>query len=1100
MDFPLAVYLLLIDFNDFPVNGKFVDSQSLMSMRSIYLKFFWITCLQGLSILSIQAQEIIRQAGPVELSIEEITVAQGLSQGMIHGLEVDLKGYLWIATKDGLNRYDGTHFHIFRHDQHDTNSIASNYIRSLHIDEKGLIWVGTNASGLDLYDPAKAGFIHFGNLLASPSTPSFQSISWIYSDPSGKILVWDDTGENCKILIPGAGKNLFSKEVWQIKSFGQVYQQQEAMPAPTGNEMLGFSSDGALLHVHQQKLYALYPDHAKILSLMEPGARHANDEITSLSPIQYFMGDQHRLFCFSPGQNLMYKWDEHTSAFLPWIRFQEDYSIHPPRIFVDHSDRIWHNIAVTPMQRIDPQHGIYQFMDITRHHFAGTSATDFVITCEDQQHNLWAATSGNGIIKISSRNDQFIRLSTRTHDSLGIRVVRNGFSFMIHDQISTAQGEKLLKQIESNGLVPISPYTEDNLGRLWCLAVRHQDQQNYLISIDQHDLTFSIKPFTLCQQSAYENAASIMFDREGKMWIGAECINGEARLIRYDQTSGVQDVFPFPVQVIHNEHAFITDLYVDDQNVFWIGTKQGLFTFNPTTSSWKYKHVDPANPEALSHNQILSICPDPELPGQYLWIGTDGGGLNKMDIKAETFRHYTTTNGLPNNVIYAVQSDQHNKLWLSTNFGLCRFDPVNNEIWSFTFEDGLPGNEFNRLEYGKTTDGRLYFGGIEGGALFDPEVFYTPAVSSPVVINRLKLSNKEVIYKSGLESETGKEYKLPQPLEFCQKLTFPYTERMITLGFSLLDFTNPVGNKYRYKLEGFNDEWIDAGELNEAVFTNLNPGTYTFLVSGRNSDHLWSEPAKMELVIRSPWWATWWFRSIMGILVAIGIYTFYRYRLQQAMKIQHLRNRIAADLHDEIGSTLSSISLAGTVIQHKLKGQHTEVDGFLDKINYNTQKMMEAMSDIVWAVNTKNDRFEQVLHRMRAFAVEILEPKDVLVHFNVSPQLSQLVLDMQQRKNLYLVFKEVIHNSAKYAQCENVWVTLAYIHGQLIMRVRDDGVGFNVDPTYHNTQSRINSEFKSGMGGNGIQNMHQRALELKGKLGINSSPGHGTEVSLVFSV
>ncbi|HEY3386394.1 MAG TPA: triple tyrosine motif-containing protein, partial [Saprospiraceae bacterium] len=517
--------------------------------------------------------------------------------------------------------------------------------------------------------------------------------------------------------------------------------------------------------------------------------------------------------------------------------------------------------------------------------------------------------------------------------------------------------------------------------------------------------------------------------------------------------------------------------------------------------AWKTFQVDHTREDALSNIHVLTICPDPKEPAKYLWIGTDGGGLNKLNISTGTFTHYSTSNGIPNNVIYAVQSDVHNNLWLSTNLGLCRFDPVSEEVWSFTIEDGLPGNEFNRMEYGKGSDGRLYFAGVEGVISFDPEDFYRTSSSSPIVINRLKLSNKEVRYSAGISGELKGDYHLSAPLELSQQLTFPYTERMITLGFSLLDFTNPDGNKYRYKLEGFNEEWIDAGDLNEAVFTNLSPGTYKFMVSGCNSNNIWSDPASLQLIIRPPWWATWWFRSILFMLVAAGVYGFYQYRLQQAMKIQHLRNRIAADLHDEIGSTLSSISLAGTVIQHKLKGKYQEVDGLLNKINNNTQTMMEAMSDIVWAVNTRNDRFDQILHRMRAFAVEILEPKDVMVHFEVNPHVIPLLLDMQQRKNLYLIFKEVIHNAAKYAQSNNVWVNLNYTYGKLLMEVRDDGVGFEVDPIHNAKLTRNTIEtFSSSKGGNGIRNMFQRAVELKGKLEIQSSPGEGTKVSLAFGV
>src|SRR5688500_7587421 len=154
----------------------------------------FIICIVAGSTLSSPAQQVLREIDPAELSIEEFGVAQGLSQGMVHGLQVDLKGYLWIATKDGLNRYDGNHFHVLRHDPGDSNSIASNYIRSLHIDDKGLIWVGTNNAGLDLYDPANSKFIHFGSTLKSSTGSNIQCVTRIISDPSGKIIIWDGTG------------------------------------------------------------------------------------------------------------------------------------------------------------------------------------------------------------------------------------------------------------------------------------------------------------------------------------------------------------------------------------------------------------------------------------------------------------------------------------------------------------------------------------------------------------------------------------------------------------------------------------------------------------------------------------------------------------------------------------------------------------------------------------------------------------------------------------------------------------------------------------------------------------------------------------------
>ncbi len=1068
-------------------------------MRSISFLVILVSFLSAVIPLCVSAQERITQGPTVELKIEELGVAQGLSQGMIHGLDVDLKGYLWIGTKDGLNRYDGNHFHVFRHDPQDTNSIASNYIRSLHIDDRGLIWVGTNASGLDLYDPTQMRFIHFGNTM-NPASPSMiQSVARIFSDPSGRVLIWDGTGDHCEILVPIPGADPMSINSWKLQSLDDLYQLPKGIPILMIYNMTGFGADGALIFGHQGNLYGLYPDHVKVMTKDVKKIYTPSGIVENLSSSHYFLDTRHHLYSISLSDRLVYKWDMQADSFQSLLQLPQDYPTDSYRFFVDHRNRIWSNGSAIPLYRIDTQQRMCQRTEVTRYLYAGTSAHDFSIVCEDHQHNLWASTGGNGIIKITSRNDQFNRKFFSSEKYLINRIVKNGFSFRVDDTFSSTQSKTLEDRLISLGIRLISPFAEDSKHRLYCVALDERRPQHFLIQINPGDFTFSKTPIDICMRPVDEASISIMFDRDDELWIATECIDRTATLMRLDDLPDEKDIFDFPLEVIRNEHAFVTDWYVDAANIFWIGTKQGLFRFNPNTKEWKHFRVDHSQANALSHNHILSICPDPATPDKYLWIGTDGGGLNKMDIRSETFSHYTTKDGLPNNVIYAVQSDAHNNLWLSTNLGLSRFDPVTADVWSFTVDDGLPGNEYNRREYGKANDGRLYFGGVEGVTSFDPEVFYISSDPSPIVINRLKLSNKEISYTTLTKGDAGQDYQLPAPLEHLQKLTFPYTERMITLGFSLLDFTNPAGNKYKYKLEGFNNEWIDAGEINEAVFTNLNPGSYTFLVSGRNSNNVWSDPAKLQLIIRSPWWGTWWFRIFVLAIVAGGVYAFYRYRLQQAMKLQHLRNRIAADLHDEIGSTLSSISLAGTVIRHKLKANHPEVDGLLHKINHNTQKMMEAMSDIVWAVNTKNDRFDQVLHRMRAFAVEILEPNDISIHFDSSPNITHLQLDMQQRKNLYLIFKEVIHNAAKYAQCQNVWVTLEHTHGRLKMEVKDDGIGFDLLPVKE--PGRINHDIAiQKMGGNGIVNMYTRADELKGKLEMQSSPGEGMIVSLTFLV
>ncbi len=232
---------------------------------------------------------------------------------------------------------------------------------------------------------------------------------------------------------------------------------------------------------------------------------------------------------------------------------------------------------------------------------------------------------------------------------------------------------------------------------------------------------------------------------------------------------------------------------------------------------------------------------------------------------------------------------------------------------------------------------------------------------------------------------------------------------------------------------------------------------------------------------------------ILLFVILVGIILFFRYQINQSRKIEKMRNRIASDLHDDIGSTLSSISISSTIIQNNLTNPTSEVNTLLHQISENTDNMMEAMSDIVWSINTKNDHFENLADRMRGYAVQILEPLNCNLIFDTNENLIQLKLDPEQRKNIYLIFKEAINNAAKYADCKNVWVNIFKKGNKLFLQIKDDGKGFDMIQSLN-----VEKEYK--FGGNGIANMQQRAAELKATLTINSEVNVGTEINFELKV
>jgi signal transduction histidine kinase len=308
---------------------------------------------------------------------------------------------------------------------------------------------------------------------------------------------------------------------------------------------------------------------------------------------------------------------------------------------------------------------------------------------------------------------------------------------------------------------------------------------------------------------------------------------------------------------------------------------------------------------------------------------------------------------------------------------------------------------------------------------------------------------------------------------------------MFRIDFSILDFADPEKKKYRYFLEGYDRDWIDAGNLESATYTNLDPGLYTFRVRGIDGDGFpAANEASIRIRITPPWWKTWWFRTLVIIGFGSFFYGLYRFRLYQAMKVIKLRDRIALDLHDEIGSTLNSIAFFGEVAK-RLIPEENQAHDILSKINVNTMEIMDSMSDIVWSLNTRNDPFNKILDRIQSFAIQLLEPKGCEVQFEGPDDLGSLKLSMEARKNLYLLAKEAINNAAKYAGCTRLWIRVFISESKLHLEVRDNGKGFNL--------AKVRQ-------GNGLHNMEKRAENLGAEIRIESEEGVGTRIEVELQV
>ena len=427
--------------------------------------------------------------------------------------------------------------------------------------------------------------------------------------------------------------------------------------------------------------------------------------------------------------------------------------------------------------------------------------------------------------------------------------------------------------------------------------------------------------------------------------------------------------------------------------------------------------------------------------------------------------------------MYGILPDDNGNLWMSTNKGLSEFNIKKKTFRNFDVNDGLQGNEFDRYAYCKTKDGLLFFGGVNGINFFNPAEIKSLQPPS-VLITDFRLFNKTVSLKTP-------NSPLAKDMLYTNAIKLSYNQNVITFQFAATDYRRAGNVFYRYMMKGFDKTWIYGGTFREATYTNLNPGKYDFIVEASNDNGQWSKNAKtISIQIIPPWWKTWLFYTLIVIITAGIIYSIYQYRLTQILKLQGVRNRIATDLHDEIGSSLSTISIYSKVAQEQLKNDTAESGTLLKKISEDTNEMMDAMNDIVWTINSRNDRFENIINRMREHAVQLFEAKDCFLHFNFDEQLNQLKFDMEKRKDFYLIYKEALNNIAKYAEAKNVWIELIAEKNQISLSIKDDGKGFN-----------INTVRKSA---NGLINMKNRAENLKGEIEIKSDLEIGTEICLSF--
>jgi signal transduction histidine kinase/ligand-binding sensor domain-containing protein len=571
-------------------------------------------------------------------------------------------------------------------------------------------------------------------------------------------------------------------------------------------------------------------------------------------------------------------------------------------------------------------------------------------------------------------------------------------------------------------------------------------------------------------------------DRAGNMWIasgGGLCRVGEPG----------REPLCYP--------TLVAGLAMDSTGRFWLARSDNVVSFDPATG--QFGPPTPTASEAYSvevdsghlwiggpviHRAALSTAPS---PGSFvrlamssppnrdvwdfhrdeqnvLWIGSEDG-LLRWHAERNAFEPVRLP-GLSNITVFSMESDRHGRLWLGTSHGLVQFTPQRNLVRRFGRQDGVLNAEFNRQASLRRRNGQLLFGGIDGITRFHPDSLAIDAAPPALAFTRWRK-----VTKGGLRDEA---------LDGVEELRLLPGDRAFTLEFAALTFRAGSHRQYRFRLENMSDSWIESTD-HVVTYATPPPGRYVFRVqASAATDGGWHEPgASIAVIVVPAFWATTWFRLLMAAMFVSLLFGLHRLRLQRAIDTERMRMQISRDLHDEIGAGLSSIALmsdSATSTSHAAASDASQ----LQAIARTARDMVADLRDIVWAIDPDSDRLSDVVTRMRDTASALL--RDVTITFQVTPQreLSRAI-GMAARRDLFLIFKELLHNVARHSRAKNVRIELDSMGHTLRLVVADDGVGFHPEVA---------------QSGTGLKSMRERAARLGGDLQLSSKPGQGTTATL----
>ncbi|MBN1952546.1 MAG: response regulator [Bacteroidales bacterium] len=983
------------------------------------------------------------QPSSQELSyrISYLTSDDGLSQNTVDCILKDSRGFMWFGTWNGLNRYDGYSFKVYKREDK-ANSLSDNFIHSLSEDRRGNLWIGTR-NGLNLFDFKSDRFTRF---LADTTKPGNLSGNWInivHCSPDG--IVWAGTnGQGLNKIIPKKG--------------GAGYEILQIRQNSRGSLRLG---DDFVNHVITDRFGRLWVGTNDGLTLFDPAKdtsyifrTDAADpsSLTSNEILSLFEDKDGDIWVGTRfGLN---RWNGEQASFARYFNTINDPGSISHAIVYDIGQDPNGRIYIATLGGLD----IYNPANDNFDHVPNDGLTNLSLNTEfinsiycDYSGLVWVGTEKGGVNKFNIQQKQFRAFSEEGPDKMKLN--ENTVNSILPEGrilwIGTAGGG--LNRIDfknrqvryytfdaqrenSIGSNYITSLLRDRQGILWIGSWGGGFSKLISENADGQFLNYQNDPDPGSLVNSF--VSGLVENPDGKIWVGTE-----GGLDLFDPKGNTfLHVLDNPVS-----GTPLTDvgcLLLDASGNLWVGTRKGLYlitaediagiSYNPNTIKPFWFRNDSKDQASLNENYIISLYQDSK---GTLWIGTYGDGLNKLvwngkDPSTVKFIHYNQEDGLSNNVVYGILEDEVHQLWLSTDYGLSKFDPENEEFNNYFVSDGLQSNQFYWSASAKGSDGTLYFGSMNGVNYFRADQIVNNQVAPRPTLTELKIYNHTIEPGRGFEDRII----LDQSISETREIELTYRENTFSLEFSGLSYQLPGKNKYAYKLEGIDQDWVVVGSNRRfASYTKLPGGEYLFYLKAANNDGLWnSEPLRIKIVIRPPFWKTTWFK-IMVVLVLLALVALYFQRHTRNLKMQKRK------LEQQVTERTRQIEDQKIKLEH----QNSEILEQRDRLIHLNRK--------VKAVNQQKLRFfTNISHEFRTPLTLILGPLEKLKKMWDEDGESKQLLNLISRNTERLL--HLVNQLMDFRKIEKGKMTLHVQEGNPFLFISNILDAFK-DPVFHKSIS-----------------------------------------------